>query len=170
MKKITLIVSLLTLVVGFAGCQEKLPDGFPKVYPITVSVVDGSTPLPDVQVAFIGSGSGTAVGGTTGANGTATIQTTQGAFVAEGIPAGEYTVTVEDVMKIDVGKSHAEIAQMSREEQGELEKKRQELIKAFQKKVPEVLCNRNKGEERSPIHFTASEGKNELTIDVSQYK
>lgn len=174
MKKHTLIISLLTLLVGVMGCQQKLPDGFPKVYPMTVTVTDGSTPIPNARVAFLkasaGSGGSVAVGGTTGADGSVAVQTSQGAFASPGIPAGEYVVTVEDVMNIDLGKTPEEIASMNRAEQGELEKKRQELIKAYQKKVPEVLNKKGKNEDRSPIRFTAAEGKNELTIDVSQYK
>lgn len=175
MKKFALLALLSTLVIGVFGCGKKLPDGFPKVYPIKVTVVDGSTPLPDVRVAFMrakaGSGGSFATGGSTDANGTALIQTTQGAFTTPGIPAGEYVVTAEDVMKIDLGHSPQEIVKMSRAEQGELEKKRQELIKAFVRKVPEALCKSSGNvADRSPIRFTAIEGNNELTIDISQYK
>lgn len=59
---------------------------------------------------------------------------------------------------------------MSRAEQGKLEEKRQEQIKAFVRKVPETLNKKGKTDEKSPIRFSATEGKKELTIDLSQYK
>jgi len=171
MKYSTIIVFGLLCCVLLAGCSESFPKDFPKVYPITVTVTDGTTPLSDVQVSFLFLGAGGfAVGGMTDASGTAKPLTAQGAFSATGIPAGEYVVTLQDILKIDLGHSPEEIAAMSRGEQADLEKKRQELLKAAQKKVPSVLSQAGAVAERSPIRFTATERKNELSINVADYK
>ena len=171
MKHIILFVLLCCGLLCFSGCGEKFPADFPKVYPLTVKVTDGDTPLSDVKISFLAlGGGGFAVGGETNASGTTNPITAQGAFTASGIPAGEYVVTVQDVVKVDVGVPPEEIAKMSRSEQAELEKKRQELIKNFKKKVPDSLCQSGAVADRSPIRFTASEKKNELTIDVAEYK
>jgi hypothetical protein len=55
-------------------------------------------------------------------------------------------------------------------ELGELSRKKQKLMATYEKKVPDVLRKSGKVENRSPIRFTATEGKNELTIDVAQFK
>jgi len=171
MKRIALFV-LCCSWICFSGCAEQIPSDFPKVFPLTVTVTDGTTPLSDVKIAFLHlDGGGFAVGGTTNASGIANPITAQGAFTKAGIPAGEYVVTVQDVQKIDLGVSPEEIARMSRNEQSELEKKRQELLKATPKKVPAVLCQSGgRITDRSPIRFTPTEGKNELSIDVANYK
>ena len=166
-----LIVTGLLGTVWFSGCAKSLPKDFPKVYPITVTVTDGATPLADVKVSFLFLGQGSfAVSAVTNASGIATPMTAVGAHTATGIPAGEYVVTLQDLEKIDLGVSPEEIAKMSRSEQGELEKKRQELLKALVKKVPKVLCQTGKVTDRSPLRYTVIEGKNELPIDVAEYK
>lgn len=174
MKQILAYVLCVSCCVGISGCGSKFPKDFPKVYPIQVTVVDGSTPLSDIHVSFLrasaGSGGSVSISGITDASGVAQIQTAQGSFSTSGIPAGEYVVTLKDYMKLDLGVTADEIAKMSRAEQGELEKKRQELIKAYKLKVPESLCKNAKNvTDRSPIRFTADK-KNELKIDVSEYK
>ena len=175
MRQIVAFFVCLSFCVVLFGCGSKYPKDFPKVYPMTVTVTDGSTPIADAQIMFLQTVAGTSgsisVSGMTDSTGKAEIQTAQGAFSAKGIPAGEYVVTVQDYMKLDLGVTPEQAATMSRAEQGEMEKKRQQLIKEFKKKVPENLAKKaNKVEDRSPIRFTAAESKNELAIDVSTYK
>ena len=167
----TIVCGILGLIF-LAGCKESLPKDFPKVYPFTVTVTDGDTPLSDVRVSFLAlGGAGFAVGGSTNASGITKPITAQGAFSREGIPVGEYVVTLQDIIKVDLGVSPEEHASMSRGEQIELEKKRLELVKAVKKKIPDTLCTSSgKVADRSPIRFTAKEGKNELSINVADYK
>ena len=171
MKRFLAVFFVLTTILITQGCGKKFPDGFPKVYPINITITDGGTPLSSVKISFLTNTASFAVSGETDASGVPKIVTAQGEFSAEGIPAGDYVVTLQDVMKIDIGVSAAEIAAMSRSEQGKLEEKRQKLISAYKKKVPDSLCKSGgKIDTRSPIRFTASEGPNELKIDVSEYK
>ncbi len=173
MKHLSTIVLFLACAMCIAGCGKKYPKDFPKVYPITVTVTDGATPLSDVVVTFlsVGTGPSYAVSGITDASGNAKIITAQGAYVADGLPPGDYVITLVDDIKTDMGIPPEQIAAMSRAEQGELEKKRQEMIKAYKRKVTDKF-NKSGGktENRSPVRFTAKEEKNELKIDISEYK
>ena len=172
------IVALMlgTCCLGcLSGCGgQTFPSDFPKVYPMTVTVKDGATPLPKVSIMFYpattGAGAAYASSGSTNANGVAKISTSQGAFNRAGIPTGEFVVTVEDIIEVDLGVTPAEETKMSMRELGELSRKKEKLIAAYERKVPEILRRSGKVEDRSPIRFTASEGKNELTIDVAEFK
>ena len=158
--------------VCFSGCEDKLPADFPKVYPITVKVTDGTTPLPEVRIMFyqLSSGTAYAASGSTKANGVARISTSQGAFTKPGIPAGEFVVTVEDIIEVDMGVSVDELMNMSVGELQKLDAKRNKIIAEFDRKVPLTLRKTGKLADRSPIRFTATEGKNELLINVADYK
>ena len=171
MKRILLFI-LCCSWVCFSGCGEKLPSDFPKVYPMTVTVTDGTAPLSDVKImCYQVDGTGAfASSGSTDANGVARISTAQGAFNKAGIPAGDYVVTVEDVINIGDDVSPAEKAKMSIPELSKLDAERKQKLAAYVRKVPETLNQRGSIVERSPIRFTATEGKNELPINVAEYK
>ena len=168
-----LIVFVLLAFVFLVGCKRKLPKDFPKVYPMTVTVTDGTTPLPLVKVSFLLlSGGNFAVGAATDESGVAKPITAMGAYTATGIPEGEYVVTLQDIQVVDLGVTDEEYMKMSRKEHAELTKKRQEMLKSLPRKAPAVLCQTGNVPvpDRSPIRFTATKGKNELTIDVAEYK
>ncbi len=155
-----------------SGCGKGLPDGFPKTYPMTVTVTNGTTPIPDARVMFIPEtgGVGYAIGGTTDQAGVAKIRTAQGDHDAAGIPEGQFVVTVQDVINIDLGVTPEESAKLPRDEQNKLSTKRREMVKNYPRKVPQVLCRDGVVANRSPIRFTAKTEANELSIDVSQYE
>jgi len=154
-----------------SGCGQKFPDDFPKVYPMTMTVKDGEKPLPNVQILFYPVGGGAyGSSGITNANGVAVISTLQGSFVKKGIPAGEFVVTLADIVVIDDDPPPEKIAEMSRQELGNWANERKKKLEAYQRIVPQVLCQGGDVEERSPIRFTVTEGKNALTVDVAEYK
>lgn len=158
-----------------SGCGgDKAPSGFPKVFPINVTVKDGTTPLSEVRVMFYpsstGAGAAFASSGSTDANGVAKIVTSQGGYSKAGIPVGEFVVTVEDIINIDNGIPPEEQVKMSMGELNKLAQEQKKKLAEYKRKVPGVLCKSGKVENRSPIRFTASESNNELTIDVSEYK
>ena len=172
---------LIVLVLGvcYLGCLsgcggEKFPADFPKVSPMTVTVKDGPTPLSEVKIIFYpattGAGSSFASSGSTDANGVAIIKTSQGGFSKLGIPAGEFVVTVEDIIDLEMGVTSEEKAKMSIGELNKLSQEQQKYRASYKRKVPEVLCKAGKIENRSPIRHTVTEGKNELAIDVAKYK
>jgi len=174
MKHFILLVLCCSLCCLFGCGGEKLPLDFPKVFPMTITVKDGATPLSKVRIMFYpavtGAGAAYASSGTTDENGVAKIVTAQGGFSKAGIPAGEFVVTVEDIIEVDLGVTPEEQAKMSMGELNKLTDERKKLIAAYKRKVPEILCKSGKVESRSPIRFTASEDNKELTIDVAEYK
>ena len=158
--------------ICFSGCGEKLPSNFPKVYPMTVKVTDGATPLPQMRVIFyhIGSDGSYASSGTTNDNGVAKVSTALGGFYKAGLPAGEFVVTVEDIIDISTGVPPEEQIKMSIPELNKLTEEQRKKVAEYQRKAPVVLCQKGSVEQRSPIRFNTTEGKNELTIDVAEYK
>jgi len=141
---------------------------------MTVSVTDGTTPLSDVRIMFYRASTESGAGGyvpfgCTDANGVAKVSTTQGVYSKTGIPAGEYVVTVEDVIKIDLGVPPG--TNLSFAEEKKLAREEDRLRAEYKRKVPGVLSKlTGKIVDRSPLRFTATEGKNEFSIDVAEYK
>ena len=178
MRRIVFLVLWCCCLGCLSGCGgTKFPADFPKVHPMTVTVKDGVTPLPEVRIMFYpvttDTGSVTAAyasSGSTDANGVAKIRTAQGGFSKAGIPVGEFVVTVEDIIDLEMGISPEERAKMSMGELNKLSQEQRKLKSEYKKKVPEVLCKTGSVETRSPIRYTVTEGKNELPIDVAEYK
>ena len=172
--KPVIFLMMCCCLTWLTGCGTKYPADFPTVYPMTVKVTDGDTPLSDVRLMFYqassGAGSGYAVSGVTNTNGVAKVSTSQGAYAKSGIPVGEYVVTLEDIVTIDLGVPAEEIMKMSYREQMQVAREENKLRAEYQRKVPAVLCKPGKIEDSSPLRFTATEGKNEWTIDVGEYK
>jgi len=175
MKRLIVFVLGVCCLGCLSGCSgEKFPSDFPKVYPMTVTVKDGATPLSEVKITFYpattGAGSSFASSGSTNANGVAVIKTSQGGFSKAGIPTGEFVVTVEDIIDLEMGVTSEEKSKMSIGELNKLSQEQQKFRAAYKRKVPEVLCKSGKVADRSPIRFTASQEIKELTIDVGEYK
>jgi len=82
----------------FAGCTQKLPDGFPKLYPTTLTVTQEGTPLAEASVILYSADDPSfrwVVTGVTDSKGNAplgTFATTQ--IRKNGAPAGKFKVTV----------------------------------------------------------------------------
>jgi len=172
MKHIILLIFCCCLI-GFSGCGEKLPSDFPKIYPITVTVMDGSSPMPGVKIMFypVGGAGTFASSGSTDDNGVAKITTAQGAFSKVGLPAGEFIVTAEDVIDVGPRLTREEFDQLSMAEKNKMSMEQRKKHAEYERKVPVVLCNQlGAVADRSPIRFTATTGKNELKINIAEYK
>jgi predicted small lipoprotein YifL len=174
MKRVIFCVLWCCGWISLSGCGEKYPADFPKVYPMTVTVTDGTTPLSNIRIMFYqasrDSGAAYASSGSTDAGGVAVISTTQGSFNKKGIPEGEFVVTLEDIITPDIGVTPEEQNKMTMKELNKVSMEYNKKIAEYKRKVPAVLCKSGKVADRSPIRYTASSGKNELTVDVSEYK
>ena len=85
-------------LVLLAGCSETLPDGFPKLHPTTLTVIQEGTPLAEANV-FLYSiddpSSRWIVTGVTDSKGIAQLETIATAQIRKkGAPAGKFKVTV----------------------------------------------------------------------------
>jgi len=90
--KNTFFLCLLSLGI-LTGCGPKLPDGMPKLHPVTITVTQDGTPLADANIVLSGVGDWVSTG-STDAQGVAQLFT-QGRY--PGVPAGTLKVTVTKV-------------------------------------------------------------------------
>jgi hypothetical protein len=88
-----LILLLAFVVLCAAGCGERLPSGLPKVYPVSLIIVQEGTPLADATVSLIpkNTESSWSATGVTDASGKAEFYT-QGKY--KGVPADDYKIVV----------------------------------------------------------------------------
>jgi len=86
------LVCPIVLCLAFVGCGgEPRPDGFPKLYPVSITFVLDGVPSGGIAVFLNSQTSPWPVAGSTDQDGVATFNT-QGRF--PGVPAGRYKVTV----------------------------------------------------------------------------
>jgi hypothetical protein len=83
---------LLLFIVTFFGCSHKsVPDGFPKLVSVTLTLTQDGTPLSGAIVSLINPNVQFLVGGTTDAQGSVVLHT-HGQY--KGAPLGKYKVRV----------------------------------------------------------------------------
>ncbi|MDR2441381.1 MAG: hypothetical protein LBE12_18625 [Planctomycetaceae bacterium] len=92
MKNILPIVSLI-FFVAMVGCGTKLPDGMPKLYPVTITVTQDGLPLENANVVLSGTDQWVSIG-TTNTQGIASLYT-QGNY--PGVPEGIFKVSVTKI-------------------------------------------------------------------------
>ena len=149
---------LCVLPLGFIlGCGPKLPDGMPKLYPVTITVTQDGVPLADANLILSG-GAGIWIStGTTDAQGTAT-PFTQGKYV--GIPAGTFKVAVTKVVsegeKPPPSPIDAESARVFQEYQRSGKKYRQFNLTPLP----------YRREDTTPLTVTIAKGAKNVTVDV----
>ena len=97
MKTFLLSFSGVMSAVFLVGCGQKLPDGMPPLYPLTLTVTQQDEPFPDASVSLVASDSTRkwTCGGMTEADGTLVVFT-HGKY--RGVPADKYKVTVDCVI------------------------------------------------------------------------
>ena len=94
----TIYATVLTAVLLFAGCSQRQPDDFPKLYPVNIHVAQNGTPLDDASIVLRPSDASVTpwtVGAKTDASGTATLWT-HGKF--KGAPAGKFKVIISKIV------------------------------------------------------------------------
>ena len=90
MKKILILLSLITL---FGCAKQSVPDGLPKLVPVTLTITQEGTPLAGAVVSVVDLSGGISfmVGGTTDVNGNVVLYT-HGQY--KGAPLGKFKVRV----------------------------------------------------------------------------
>ena len=169
-KKSAFVSLCLVLAFGW-GCGKKRPDGIPDLYPASVIVKNGGSPIEKVSIVLIKTNSSSSEGswsanGMTDSSGVAKIKTSQGDWVGNGVPAGEYTVFMN---KRPDFTSEPIPPELEGDEAGKLK------LEAEQKKKLEALTNEIPASLNSPVTSklkltVASGGPSELTVDVSEHK
>jgi len=161
-------------LVLFSGCGQKSPPGFPAVYPMTVTVTDGTMPLSDVRVtirqADSSSGGAYVSSGVTNSSGIATIGTVQGSYAKKGIPEGEFLISLEELIEVDIGMTPEEFLALPMSERGKVQAAKEKKRAAVPRKVPDVLRTQVGNKDVSRLHYTATKGKNALSVNVAEYR
>ena len=163
------LLCALTLTLS-TGCGQKMPDGFPAVYPCTVTVTDAGKPVDNVTVTLApldGAVSGSfTTSGTTDGSGVATLSTVWGTFAKAGAPLGSSKVVLIKQFDLVNTKTPEELSMLNATDLQnyvkECEAERDKLGKA----VPEVFRNVTS----TPLEITVSESGGELKVDVAEYK
>jgi len=163
---ITLLLCLsLTLLLG---CSGGTPQGFPKVVPCTITILDGTTPIADVEVTLqaAAASNGAVFYGKTDDTGLCKVGTSFASHYKEGVPEGNYKVILVKEPLMEDTKTRDEQNAMSRSELDAYRKQMQDKRNALPKIIPVDLTSGTK----TPLTLDVSGKTTELTIDVSQHK
>jgi len=157
MKHTTLFLTLLAAAV-IAGCGPARPADLPPLVPCKIKVHDGGSPLANIGVSFqrVTDHGGWSLNGQTDPNGVAVAKTSVGTYLAAGIPAGTYRITLSE---------HIEIPDLGGDYDPETPAKVQKFL-AENRKLPAILYDPS----RTPLELTVGDSGAELDIDVAQYK
>lgn len=167
---ISALVLLSVSVLLLTGC-EKAPAGFPKVYPVEVTVLDTGEPL-DLATVILNPKEGTEVGsftcaGSTTAKGVAVIKTMWGTYAAKGAPEGGYVISIVRDVVPEETMTPDELAELTPEANFAHKIELRETVADQIDRVPVDL----RFPSSSPIEITVgSSGANTLTVDINDYR
>jgi hypothetical protein len=165
MKKIIYVFLLLPLILG---CQEKVPDGFPNVVPLTVFVTDGGKPLEDVFVVLetVTPIQNISVTAKTDEQGKAVMRTSQGNYSRAGVPSGKVVMTLFKTPVVDDWKTAEEQSGMTMEESMAYSHEKAERSAKLPLIIPKILNDA----KTSPLTKELTAQQNEWKINVEEFK
>ena len=79
-------------------------------------------------------------------------------------------MTLEDIIVIGYGMPHEESLRKPFEERNKLIDEQEKKRAAHSRKVPEVLRTVGTNRDAAPLRYTATKGKNALSVNVGEYK
>ena len=158
-----------TCMFFMGGCSTKKPDGVPQLYPASVMVKNGASPIADANVFLVmqgGTSGSWSANGTTDTTGVAVINTSQGDWKSKGAPEGEYKIYITKVPDVKLDPPSEEIANDS-DALAKFEAEQMKKLRDAPKIIPEKLTN----PAQSPLTFTVTtSGTAELAVDVSEHQ
>ena len=142
------------ITVCMIGCGPQLPDGMPKLHPLTLTVTLEGQPFPDATVSLFPIDEtmrSWSSGGVTAADGVLPVFT-HGKYA--GVPAGKYKVTVDCVTSDPPRPKVATFAE----------------IEAHNRKYPDfrIVPLQFTDRETTPLEIEIVKGKNRLTVDIPE--
>ena len=164
MRSFSLFALLSLALVLCVGCGSKKPSGVPKLFPATISVVKGSTPVKNANVFLIpdGAPSGSwSVSGKTDETGVAVVKTSQGEWQASGAPEGSYKIYLTKIVVIDEPEAPEDLDGDEAAKEAYYEERAKRLQAAGNEIPPKMSAP-----ESSGLTITVGGGSTELTIDV----
>ena len=167
--KHVILFSLCLSLTFLIGCSGGTPQGFPKVVSCTITVLDGTAPIADVEVTLQAAAplSGAVFYGKTDEAGVCKVGTSFANHYKEGIPEGSYKVILVKEPFVEEIKTKEERGAMSsRAEVDAYRKQMQAKRDALPRIIPVSLTTAAK----TPLTVDVSGNTTELTVDVTQYK
>lgn len=174
MHKFTIIqvIVLLLAVSLLPGCGKSRPKDMPQVYPVNITITDGSTPLDKATVILVPNDptsqlrpNNLVVGGTTDADGKVLLNTTMGTYAEKGAPLGKYKVTIQKDQPVIQTLSDEELQKMDMGARLEHSRKLMAERDAKPKLVPELLTQ----SRTSPLVIEVKEKDTVLDVDISEH-
>ena len=163
---ITILVCFsLVLVVA---CSGSTPKGFPKVAPCTITVLDGTTPIDDVEVTLSPEteSSGTIFYGKTDTSGVCKVGTSFASHYKSGVPEGTYKVILVKEPFVEHTKTREEQNEMSRPE---LDAYRAQM-KAKRDALPRIIPVPLTTAVKTPLTVSVQGKTTGLTVNVEEHK
>jgi len=148
------------------GCTGGTPKGFPKVVPCDITVLDGTTPIADVEIVLqaTAASEGLVFFGKTDGSGVCKVGTSFANHYKEGVPEGSYKIILTKEPFVEDTKTREEQNEMSRTDLDAYKAQMQAKRDALPKIIPDALTTAN-----TPLTI-AVQGKTEMEIDVTQHK
>lgn len=170
--KLFQILILFSLISILISCSSKEPDGFPRVYPATITVTQDGKPLEGAVVTLEYSAERErtrwSAGGKTDETGSVQPVTVQGSYSVFGVPAEDFLVTIikNPIVEIDQTVDPKTLTPQERDRlNAEYEQKMIEAQKAVG--IPEILSN----PQKTPLRWkVTNSGTNVLRVETSDYK
>lgn len=155
-------------VLLISGC-EKVPDGFPRTIPCTVTITDEGKPVDGVfiQIDTVPPTSSLSITAKADANGQAMMQTYLGAYGRSGVPTGNLVLSLQKEPVAEHFKSDEERAKMTYDEGMKYGKELKARSDKLPKIVPEALMN----SKTSPLKMEAKAGSSiQWNVKLEEYR
>ncbi|MDO5552614.1 MAG: hypothetical protein Q4G68_02520 [Planctomycetia bacterium] len=165
---VLLATSVLLIATLGCGAKDKRPEGFPKLYPITVQINNNGQPFSGAGVRFeTNDGAQYSIVGTTDEMGKAVLETAMGSYFAAGCPLGTFKVTINKFDREELDKLVEQQKNLPPQvEDLKLAAKITQLEDNMKPLVPKKLLRA----DTTPIDVTVDESSTEFTFDVNEYK
>ena len=170
-KTMRIFTTLLLFVSGLLICpgcnRTKAPEELKTLYPVTITVMDGSQPVPgvDVRLSSKGPQGAYACSAMTNTGGVAKIQSTRSTYTGNGAPPGTYSVVLLKSVKLPPELEPQDEDQDNPVAASANRAKRAAYLKQNQA-IPQVLAHSN-----SPVELTVADQSGATAeIDISQYR
>lgn len=166
-KRCVSILVCISLIFA-VSCSGGAPKGFPKVLPCSITVLDGTTPIADVEVTLRAASDspGMVFYGKTDSSGVCKVGTTFANHYKEGIPEGNYKVILVKEPFVEETKTQEEQMAMTRPELDAYRAQMQAKRDALPKIIPVALTTA----EKTTLTVNVQGKTTELTVNVAEFK
>ena len=155
------VLTLTLLLLGAAGCGEPKPEGMPDLHKVKIILTQEGKPCDDAKIGLLPLGGDPqwSSGGTTDSNGNLE-PVTHGKY--KGMPVGKYRVTVDK----SVGEGEPPPPSPI---DAESKKKFDDYVASGKTyKLFQVIPNKYRLRDSSPLDIEVKEGANEFTLDIPE--